>query len=397
LRSQLPFLICGLCALLSIPSVKGEEPKSPQVVPIAENERVVHLVGQPFCHVYCKPNLETFLVTHFACRGLVYRRVPMTYIPTRTGLSRRFTAELLKDMSALLVHKPTIVIIQPGNSELLTQFRSYPNYDFDTYPKVLDSLVQKLRAQGIRVILCSTIPMGGFSASQSKLVSPYDRLAGWVTAAREISLRHGAAFVDQFTEAVTWKMISSRQEYYAIEEHEKSWALFLKQICFEPDGSRINIRADSLEAKAEGAAVSDVKRDGGTISFQLRNSAGAGPVRLAVERLPAGAYSVMIGGKEAFRKTAEELAQGLDVGSALTSQAGSKDFLAEIDAGHAATEALCSIPQFRLPSWVKLSDFEEQKNAALRKIEEELSAHDAKLRTMVAPATMSITVQPVMK
>jgi len=397
MRSLFPFMACALCALLTVPSARGADPTSPQVVPIAENERVVHFVGHPFLNnPYYKPNLETFLVARFACRGLIYRRIPMGWMPMRTGVSLRMTETMLKDMGdLLLVHKPTLVILQPGNIELKVQYRSCPNYDFDTYPKALDRLVQSIRAQGIRVILCSTIPMGT-SESPSKLVFPNDRLAGWVTAAQEISRRHGAYFVDQFTEAVSWKMalFNADQDAYAPEEQEKSWALFLKQIKFDPDGARVSIRADSREAKAEGATVNDVKGDGKTLSFLLQNSAGSGPVRLIVEALPAGSYSVMIGGKEAFLKTAEELAKGIDIGSALVSQVSSKEFLTELNAGYAATDALGDIQQFRLPDWVKLADFEAQKTAGLRKAEDQLSTHDAKLREMTAPAPLTIVVQP---
>ena len=399
MRSLFPFMACVLCALVTVSSTRGAEPTSPQVVPIAENERVVHFVGDPFIHAYCKPNLETFLVAHFARRGLAYRRVSMGWKQARSGqLSLRMTAAMLKDMDdLLLVHKPTLVILQPGNMELTVQFRSYPNFDFDAYPKALDSLVGKLRAKGVRVIVCSAVPMGGVSGDPSKLVLPYDRLAGWVTAARETSLRHGAVFVDQFTDAIPWKMVYPSQEHYTFEGHDKSWALFQKQVRFEPDGSRISIRGDSLKAKAEGASVSDVRRDGNAISLLLRNDAGAGPVLLSVDALSAATYVVTIGGKEAFRKTAEELSKGVDVGSFLVSQIGSKEFLAELDAGHAATEALCDIQQFRLPAWVKLADFETQRNAALRKNAEELAAHDARLRAMAVPAPFSITLQPAMK
>lgn len=388
-------IVGGLFAASSV-CAYGEGPAAPQVVRIQDNERVLHIVGLPFTHPGCKPYLETLLVARYGHHGLAYRRISLGNLSAAVNAGYcRTTAEVAKNLKDnVLIHKPTLVIIQPGNFELGVQSRRHPNYDYDSYPKVLEQLVQALRAQGIRIILCSTIPVGT-SESLQKLSFPNDHLAGWVSSAREIARKHDAVFVDLFSQAVTWPMTSPSQDYYSLETYEKSWVLFQSQVRFEPGGSRVTIQADTATVvEANGAAVESLQKDGAALSFTLKNSCGVGPLMLSIKALPAGDYSVRFGGKEALRKKADDLTQGVDIGSALVSAIGSKEYLAEMDAGYKASEKIVEIQRFQLPAWAKVADFEAQKTAGLRKTEDQLSTHDAKLREMTAPAPLAIVVQP---
>jgi hypothetical protein len=197
----------------------------PTPVIIHDNERVVHLVGAPFSHVYCKPHLAKLLLARCAHRGLTYRRVPVD----------RLTAKgLLRDLEKkVLLHEPTLVVLQPGSSELRLQFRR-PTFDFESYPAALERLVAAIRERGIRVILCSVTPMGEPSPGLDQLTPVHAGLKGWVDAARETARRHDAVFIDLFSEAVAWPMISGLKNLYGPAEHETSWQLFRQQLRLEP-------------------------------------------------------------------------------------------------------------------------------------------------------------------
>jgi len=195
-------------------------------VPIDDHERVVHLIGTPFNHVYYEPRMEALLLRGYADRGLIYRRVN----------AGRNLAELLKNLeSKVFIHRPTLVIVQCGIDDLASQSRQV-EFDFQQYPKAIESLVQALRERRIKVVLCSPTPLGSAS-TREKLIFPLDGIKTWVDAARETADRHGASFVDLFSDALTWPMIGNHPKtlyQYDPEGHRKSWELFRQQLQFTP-------------------------------------------------------------------------------------------------------------------------------------------------------------------
>jgi len=370
-------LICCLCGA-------AQEGAQPAVVPIRPNERVVHCAGQPFNHVYYGHHLERYLLRRFAHSGLIFRHVDM----------KRSTAATLRSVEQdVLVHKPTLVVLQPGNVDIRAQFRRL-EYDFATLPKTMEALVVRLRQEGIRVILCSPIPVGS-SESLQDLSPPNKGIQGWVGAMRDMAAKHDAVFVDLFSEAVTWPMISSAKTYYATGTHQKSWELFLDQVRFEPSGSVIRVEAQKGEIEAEGAAVKDLKTDDGGVAFALENEASAGAALVQVMNLPAGDYAVSVDGKVAARKTANELLKGVDLGEFLQPAANPKALLAELRRGHRLAKEMTQVASYKLPSWVKLGDFEEQKRKALEGLLTQLDEHDRRIRQRVRPRPLKVIISPV--
>lgn len=255
-------------------------------VTIAENERVVHLIGTPFTHAYYEPRLGAMLLHSYAERGLVYR-------PVNAG---RNLADLLRNLEAkVFVHRPTLVIVQCGIDDLLSQSRQV-EFDFQQYPKSIETLVDTLRKRNVKVILCSPTP----------LPTQLEGLKSWEKAARETAARHGAAYADLFTEAVDWKMIGSHPKslyQYDPDGHRKSWELFLRQVQFDPPA-------------AEPATISpDLKALMGHVS------------------------------------------------------------------GH-VTE-LEAVETYKLPSWIKLADYEEQKERARQSLLNVLVVEDLRIRYFV--------------
>lgn len=259
---------------------------------VEPNERVVHLVGIPFEHVYCEPRLETSLVEHYSEIGLTYRRIdpgPLSQLAAQLD-------DLVRN------HRPTLVIIQCTNNDLADQYRS-PQYDFSRFPQQLDAIVGRLNRQQIRVVICSVVPVDNGSAS-GKLLAPNDGLKTWVDAAREVAVRHDAYFVDLFTDTVGWPMIGStpsRKYHYAPAEHERSFEMLRRQL-----------------------------------------------------NLPKPSESLL-------KSTAWQ---------------------AELTKGHQVTREMNAIDAYRLPDWVKLPDFADQKRKALQSVRDDLVRHDRSLHEM---------------
>lgn len=215
---------------------------------LGENERVVHLVSGPFGETGYAPRLEAMLLREFSSHGLIYRRVKG---PLGTVLPELETR--------IFIHRPTVVLIQTGNRDLVGQ----RHYDFAGFPRDLETLVAKLSERRMRIIICSPTPVGSESR-RGKLVFPVDGLNRWTNSAREIAARYHAPFVDLFSEAIEWPMIGngSARNYYAAPEHEKSFALFCRQLRFAAHGSTATAAVDAFSRleSAKPAFVKEIER-----------------------------------------------------------------------------------------------------------------------------------------
>lgn len=370
----------AVCFLLTSALVWAES-KAPTTVQLGDNERVLHLVGKPFTHVYAYLYLETMLRRYYGHRGLVYRRTT----GTMADFSRRLDG-------LLSVHRPTLVILQGSNEDLYNQWRKKV-FDFSRYPKVLESVVARLREKEIRVILCSAIPVG----QETYDAEPqYHRLQEWVEAARGIAGRHRALFVDLYTKAKGWHMIGGRpraKHHYDTKHHRKSWDLFLSQVCFQSPASTTRLDAKTGKAVAQGATVPDVKADPQATSLVLQNDAGAGSAMLSVGNLSEGTYAVEVNGKIAATLDADALAAGLDLGKHLRSQAGTRAFRQALEQLHSKIDSLTTIATYRPPNWVKVKNLEEQKQAAIRALlGGDVAKFEAEVRSMVTPEALRIRV-----
>ena len=376
-------LFPAVLSLLAITSAMAQA--APPVIQIEDHERVVHVTGTPFNHAYYGDWLETFLLQRYAHRGLIFRSVNR----------RSYSADgLARDLDTLvLIHKPTLVILQCGNDDLDKQYRS-EKYDFAEalYARPMEIIVQKLRAAGIKVVLCSVIPRGT-DGPKGRFNPPNDGLKVWVDQARKIADSHGVVFVDIFTDAIDWPMINKPQNSYGADMHKKSWELMSKQVRFEPAGSNVTIDAKSGRTQCQGATVTDLQTGGG-VSFTLQNAAGAGMVTLKIANLPANNHVVTVNGKPFARKTAEELATGIDVGLALHTLVGTKEYKQELVRGHEAVASLSEIQKYKLPAWVEVADFQQQKQAATAASLIAIKAHDAAMRELVTPQPLAIRIAP---
>jgi hypothetical protein len=355
----------------------------PQVVTIGDNERVVHVVGMPFHHSYCAPRLETLLLERFAWRGLVVRRVEL----------RGSMASLLAEFDTKVrIHRPTFVVLQAGNDDLYHQ--RAVTFDFGVYQAPTDEIVKKLRGDGAQVILCSVVPFDNDS-TPGRLFGPVAGLQTWVEAARQIAARHRAVFVDQFTEAVGWPMIgndSKSKFWYDPQGHEKSWKLFTKQVRFEPAGSEARINVGTGRTECRGATVSELNVRPDRLTLALQNEAGAGAVLVKLAGLERGNYRIFVDEKPLAVKSAEELAAGLDVGAGLKTRAATREFQEELRRGHAAVVQAADIAGYRLPSWVRLADFNQQKQAALRQALDAVATHDNAIRALTVPRALALRI-----
>jgi lysophospholipase L1-like esterase len=378
-----------MLAVLVLPGARAADAvagdRTPQVVEIGDNERVVHIIGTPFDHAYCEPRLEMLLIGSYACRGLTFRAVPAT----------RGLADLLKEFDArVLIHRPTLVIIQAGNDDLNLQYRRVA-FDFSIYRPVIEDIVRRLRAAKVKVVLCSVIPRGS-SGHRGVILPPNDGLQTWVAAAREIAARHQAAFVDLFTEALDWPMISNPPTHYDREHQRRSWELLAEQLRFQPGSeSCVEVDAKAGAPRCRGATLRDRAIAGGVLSFTFQNAAAVGPVLLKVTGLPRGAYVVTVDGMVLTTTRAEELVAGINLAGCLQSQVGTPDFNAECSKGRQLVATLAEIHSFKLPAWVKVADFREQKRAAVEAASNALKRHDETMRDLVTPRPLAIRIAAV--
>ena len=136
--SLLPLL--GAVAL----AAAGEEAPQ-QSIQIADNERVVHVVGSQFTHSYYEPRLETALLERYACRGLLFRQV------AQDGSM----VALLRDLDArVMIHKPTLVIIQAGNDDLIASTAARPL----TFPSIRNRPTPSSKGFATRASESSSVP-----------------------------------------------------------------------------------------------------------------------------------------------------------------------------------------------------------------------------------------------
>ena len=289
-----------------------------------------------------------------------------------------------------LAHEPTLVVYQPGSVEIARQFRRR-TYDFTAYPQTLDRFLKRLCGKGVRVIACSVIPKGE-SGSLEQLTPTNDGLRTWVEAAREAARRHDAPFVDLFSQAVTWRMISNAKTYYGAKEHQKSWELFASQLRFVSDAPFATVDAKTGRTRAHGAVVRDLKLSEGGTQFILACDVSAGPMELSVQNLPSGDYSVSLDDRPWRNGTAPEIAAGIDVAAALSARSTMKELHSAIESGYKITADAASVASYTVPSWVKAPDFEQQKRAELRRVRERLAAHDETLREMVAARPLRVAI-----
>ena len=353
--------------------------QQPTTLRLADNERVLHFISSPFDHSYCEPRLETTLRRYYARRGLVYRRV-----------TRSAVADFLRDLDGRLAgYRPTLVIVQASNADIQRQWRRKV-FDFSKFPAALDALVKKLRDKGIKVILCSVIPVG---PKTYELEPQYKRLSEWVEAARRTAAKHGAIFVDLYTKAVGWHMIGRprAQLYYDVKHHRKSWDLFRSQVRFEPPLSQVRVNAKDGKATAEGASASEVKASAKSVSLVLQNDSGS-PLLLRIDGLAAGNYGLTADRKSVSTHTDQELAVGVDVSKHFKSQAYKRPHVLLGRELHKKLSGIDAIIKYVPPGWVKVKDLEAQKRAAIDKVEAEAAKLEAEVMKMLTPKPLRISV-----
>lgn len=366
--------------LLSATAFAGA-PK-PRVLSLGDNERVLHVINVPFSHVYCHPNLETTLRKYYGHRGLTYRRVVK-----RTG-------ELVKELDGLLaVYRPTLVIIQTGCGDISRQYRRKV-FDFAKYPKDLETVMKKLAAKKVRVVLCSTTPVG---PETRKFEPQYERLKEWADAARRIAKQHGALFVDLYTGAVGLPTIGGAvhmRYYHDPKGHARLWDLFRGQVAFQPPACAVSVNARTGAATADGAEVADVKAAADRVSLVVKGKTGALGLDLKATNLADGKYRVMVGKRAAAQASAQDLAKGVDLGVFLGApRPADRTWRNALTAVHRATEAIGKTANYRLPNWVKSPDFEAQKRAAVAKKLKDLDALDAKAQALVKPPVIKVRIE----
>lgn len=351
------------------------------VVRVAEGERMVHVVASPFTHEYYQPRLEAMLLHRYAPFGLKYRRVKSSL------------AELAGNLDALvLVHRPSLVMIQTGNWDLVR----LRHYEFTEYPKHLEHVAARLAEKRIRMIICSPIPIGSDSR-KGQLVFPVDELSRWAGAARQIAARHGAPFVDLFSDAIEWKVPGSTRaaNYYSAEQHRDSFELLRRQLRFEPSATTVTVDAKARTVNSDLARIRDVTWGVQGIALTIEPVLGEGSLVLRVQGLAPGNVSIEIDDRASpgVRSTSD-LESGIELGLKPKPPPDLRALQAEIDRGQDLAAALTQIHDYGLPEWLTLADFAAQKSAALNEVVGKLEMQDARFAEQLRPSSLRIKISP---
>lgn len=363
----------------TLPRLHGGE--SIAVVPVAEGERMVHVVASPFTHEYYQPRLEAMLLHRYAPFGLKYRRVKSSL------------AEVAGNLDALvLVHRPSLVMIQTGNWDLVR----LRHYEFTEYPKQLEQVVARLTEKRIRIIICSPIPIGSDSR-KDHLVFPVDELSRWAGAARQIAARHGAPFVDLFTDAIEWKVPGSTRaaNYYSAEQHRESFELLRRQLRFEPSAMAVTVDTKARTVNSDLTRIRDVAWGVQGIAFTIEPMLGEGSAVLRVQGLGPGNFTVEIDDRVSpgVRSTSD-LERGIELDLKPRSPPDLRPLQAELGRGQDLAAALTQIHDYGLPDWLTLADFAAQKSAALNEVVRKLEMQDARFAEQLRPPSVRIRISP---
>lgn len=348
-------------------------------VRLADGERFIHVVASPFTHSNYAPHFEAMLLRRHASRGLTYRRV------------HAILAELVGRLDELVfIHRPSIVMIQTGNWDLLRQ----RHYVFTEYPRHLEEIMAALSARKVRVILCSPIPVGTAS-TREKPVFPIDQMSGWVDAARRTAAQHDAVFVDLFTESIAWRIPGTgRAQFYpTAEQHRQFFALLQRQVGFEPFGRTVAGDAATRVLSGESTALRDAVWTDSEIGFTLDALSSDEPITLRLAGLAPGTNAVSFNGAPLGIWSAGELARGV----ALPARAPLADDLpalkVELERGREVAATLSQIHSYASPAWVAVPDFAAQRRAALIDTEARLAEHDARVAALTRATSVTFTVR----
>jgi lysophospholipase L1-like esterase len=295
-------------------------------------DRIVFL-GDSITEQYDYTNLiEYYLVTRFPSWDLIVFNAGIGGDTAGGGNGRA-----LRDV---LSEKPTAVTINFGMND-----GGYKGPDTKIYQNYINNqtaLVKKLKDAEVRVALMATSPVEGRKRGDGETYN--ETLGKFCEGLKEVAAQHGAAHVDQFHAAlaVLHKLAADKASFNcfpdSVHTNSRGGLLMAYSILTGMHApavvSDVALEANGKLTAAQRCKVTDVKADGGTLTFTrldeslplvlskeqqellpyLDNLNGLNRYGLKVSGLPKdGNYELTIDGKAAGKFTSEDLDKGINL------------------------------------------------------------------------------------
>ena len=302
-----------------------------------DGDKVV-MIGDSITEQHLYSNfVETWVTTRFPGWKLTFRNVGISGDRSPGG-NERFTRDVA-------FFKPTALTVDFGMND--GGYRAFDESGFKTYLEGLKGMADQAKAAHIRVAWLTPQPIDNADPGPTALTGYNETLEKYSAGLKTIAVENGGLFVDQFHPYLNvLNGARSRQQTYVpisggdpVHPWSPGQALMaasiLKGIHFPTTVSSVSIDLVSGRIDAERAAVMDLKKHEGGVTF-LRKDEGLpyfpehasgilpwAPLceelnryTLKITGLNAGNYDIRLGGVTVAQYTAADLGKGVNLAEA---------------------------------------------------------------------------------
>ncbi len=301
----------------------------------------VVVVGDSITEQHLYSNyLEMWTVSRFPARKLVFRNSGIGGDRSPGGNSR-FERDVVS-------HHPTAMTVDFGMND--GGYRAFDPAGFTTYMDGLEGMAKQSEAAKIRVAWLTPSPVE--KNEDGPALEGYNQtLEKYSEGVRDVAMRHGGVFVDQFH-----PFIEAQNKARAANPKNRigggdvvhpgapgqalmAWAV-LKGLGFPRLVSAVEIDAASgTVQRAENCKAADVRAEAGSVRFRRADSAlpffpddaknilewvpildELNEYALKVTGLKPGRYEIRLGGKKVAEHSADELSKGVNLAAAALTQ-----------------------------------------------------------------------------
>jgi lysophospholipase L1-like esterase len=391
---------------------------------------VVVMIGDSITEQHLYSNyVEMWTVTRFPAWKLTFRNVGIGGDRSPGG-NGRFARDVL-------IHKPTAMTVDFGMND--GSYRAFEEATFKPYMDGLQGMADKAKTAGIRVAWVTPQPLDTAEPGPTALTGYNQTLEKFSDGVKVIADKNGGLFVDQFHpylaaldrargKSAKYDRITAGDAVHPGPPGQALMAAsILKGLNFPSLVSSAEIdAAGGKVVTAKNCTIENVSKKDGGLSFSRLDAAlpffpaeAAGilphaPIleelndyRLKITGLSPGKYELRIGGKKVAELTAEQLATGTNLASAVLANGPIADQAKAVKAAVEAKNRFHHDQIFRgivlsnvsIPDWLGLKltpqEIESKRQAALTERLAKLPALDAEIAKTLARKPNSFELVPL--